>query len=124
MRKFLGGFALLLILMLVGLLGLRSYQSSLQPSLSSLDTPFKGVHLIGGQVYYGKLENAYSNFPVLKHVYVIQNQADPKTQEVRSSLVKVEQGRIILNTAHIVLIEPVKPDTPLGKLIEQNEAAR
>jgi hypothetical protein len=123
MRNLLSGLAVLLALVLAGLLGLRAYQSSLQPALSTLDTPFKAVQLIGGQVLYGKLGSAYTNYPVLRDVYVIRRQADPSNQQITSKLVKLGQERMILNSAHIVLIETVNPDSALGKMIAQNEAA-
>lgn len=107
-------------LILVMFLGLRAYQGSLQSSVSEINTPVQGVHLIGGQVFYGKLDKTYTDFPVLYNVHVIQQKTDPVTQQVSSTLVKVPQDRIVLNRTHILLIEPVNPDTPLGKMIAQD----
>lgn len=123
MRKLIGGLALFFLLSLVGLFGLRIYQGSLQPALATLDTPFKAVQLIGGRVLYGKLERAWTNYPVLHDIYVVQQQQDPKTQQVTSSLARLGQEKMVLNTAHIVLIQTVDADSPVGKLIAQNEAA-
>lgn len=123
MRKLMGGLALFFLLSLVGLFALRVYQDSLQPALATLDTPFKAVQLIGGKVLYGKLDHAWTDYPVLHDIYVVQQQQDPNTQQVTSSLVRLGQEKMALNTAHIVLIQTVDADSPVGKLIAQNEAA-
>ena len=123
MRKLTGGLALFLTLSLVVLLGLRAWQSSLQPALSTLDTPFKAIQLIGGRVLYGKLDRAWTHYPVLHDIYVVQQQQDPRTQQVTSSLARLGQEKMVLNTEHIVLIQTVDPDSPVGKLIAQGEAS-
>lgn len=119
MRKVMATLVLLLGLVIAGLLGLRVYQTSLAPSLGSLNTPYKAVQMIGGQVLYGQFDNTYSQYPVLHDIYVVRRTEDPKTQQVSSSLVGLGKERIVLNAAHIVMIQPVLPDSPVGRILDQ-----
>ena len=65
-----------------------------------------------------------SEFPSLADVYYIQSQMNQETKQVNSVLVKRGKewhspDRMILNAKHIVLIEPVKPDSDLAKRIAE-----
>ena len=90
----------------------------------SLSTPYQAVVLTNGQVYFGKLEKLGAQFPTLAEVYYIQSQQNPETKQISNTLVK--RGRelhgpdhMIINSQHILFIEPVRPDSQLGKLIEE-----
>ena len=90
----------------------------------SLSTPYQAIVLTNGQVYFGKLEKLGAQFPTLHDVYYIQSQQNPETRQISSSLVK--RGRelhgpdhMIINAQHILFIEPVRPDSQLGKLMEE-----
>lgn len=95
-----------------------------QPPID-LTTPYHAVVLTGGQVFIGKLEKAGSRYPVLKDVYYIQSQVNRETQQVTNTLIKRGQewhapDSMILNVAHVLYIEPVKPDSTMAKLIEES----
>jgi hypothetical protein len=92
--------------------------------LPSPTTPYQAVVLTNGQTFFGKLEQGGSSYPVLMDVYYIQNQVNPETKQVTNTLVKRgreahEPDRMILNAAHVLVVEPVKPDSHIGKLIEE-----
>ena len=91
-----------------------------------LDTQYQAVLLDNGQVYFGKLEAADSAFPVLKDVYYIQSKVDPQTKAVNNVLVRRGKewhspDRMVLNSRHVILMEPVGADSQVAKLIADSE---
>jgi hypothetical protein len=88
------------------------------------NTPYQAVLLDNGQVYYGKLQDAESPYPVLTDVYYIQNKVDPQTKAVSNVLVRRGKewhapDRMVLNARHVILIEPVGPNSQVAKLIQE-----
>lgn len=89
-------------------------------------TVYQAVLLDNGQVYYGRIQGAETEFPVLTDVYYVQNQVNPQTKEVTNILVRRGKewhapDRMILNARHIVLIEPVSPESKVAHLIAENQ---
>ena len=87
-----------------------------------LSTPYHGVLLTNGQAYFGKLEGIGSAYPVLTDVFYVQTRVDPETKKSNNVLVKRGRewhapDRMVLNAAHILLIEPVSEGSPLAKII-------
>ncbi len=77
-----------------------------------------------GQVYFGRLEQADSPYPVLRDVYYVQSGVNPGTKEVANVLLKRGKewhspDHMILNAHHIVMIEPVSPDSKVAQLIAE-----
>ena len=92
-----------------------------------LATEYQAVHLDNGQVLFGKLEQAGSDYPVLRNVFMAQNQVNPQTKEVTRTLVKrsVElhaPDHMILNARHILAIEPVVANSRVAQVIKQAES--
>ena len=92
----------------------------------SLTTPYQAVILTNGQTLFGRLQKAGSAYPVLEDVFYIQTQTNPETKQ--SSMILVKRGRewhepdsTTINAAHILFIEPVKPESRLGKLIAEHK---
>lgn len=90
-----------------------------------LTTPYQAVLLDDNQVFYGKLSAPFSPNPVLTEVFYIKSGTDPQTKEVKSVLVKRGKelhgpDRMYLNERHVVLIEPVSPNSQVAKLIDQS----
>ncbi len=86
------------------------------------DTAYQAVLLDTGQVYYGKIQGLGTPFPVLTDVYYVQNQVNAQTKAVTNVLVRRGQewhapDRMVLNARHIVLVEPVSPDSKVAQLI-------
>lgn len=87
-----------------------------------LTTPYQAVILTNGQTLFGRLEKVGSAYPTLVDVFYIQNQVNPETKQVSMSLIKRgkewhEPDYTTISAAHILFIEPVKPESQLGKLI-------
>ncbi len=90
------------------------------------DSQYQAVLLDNGQVYFGKLEAADSPFPVLRDVYYIQSKVDPQTKAVNNVLVRRGKewhspDRMVLNSRHVILIEPVGADSQVAKLIAESD---
>jgi hypothetical protein len=93
---------------------------------TKFETAYQAVLLDNGQVYYGKLERARSEYPVLTDVYYVQNQVNPQTKEVTNILVRRGNewhapDRMYLNARHIVLIEPVGANSKVAQLIAETK---
>lgn len=119
-------FPALVVGLLVVILGLLVYSVLRAPARVTLDTPYQAVLLDTGQVYYGKLEAAGSDYPVLRDVFYIQGAMNQETKQVTNILVRRGKewhapDRMILNARHIVLIEPVGIDSKVAQLIAEQK---
>src|SRR5437588_1187879 len=100
---------LILIIVLLSVLVFRAFRPL--PGLS-FETPYQAVLLSNGQVFFGKLENTASQYPVLTDIYYVQSQVDQEKKQTKNILVKRgkewhARDRMILNATQIVFIEPV-----------------
>ncbi len=91
------------------------------------DTTYQAVLLDNGSVYFGKLQGAGTDYPVLTDVDYVQSQVNQETKEVKNILIRRgnewhSPDRMILNARHIVLMEPVGPDSTVAKLIPRARA--
>jgi hypothetical protein len=98
----------------------RSAQAGSAPRFQ---TPYQAVQLDNGQVYFGKLEGFGTPFPVLRNVFYLQTSMNPKTNEQSSVLMKRGHewhapDQMVLNATHILLVEPVVPDSKVAELID------
>jgi hypothetical protein len=116
-----------LLAALVGLLGLAVFQNIRSASAPVFKTPYQAVVLTGGQVYYGKLENASGMYPVLRDIFYVVTKQDAQTKQVSNVLVR--RGKelhgpeyMVLNRQSILFVEPVKEDSEIGKSIEEQRS--
>jgi hypothetical protein len=94
---------------------------------AQITTPYAAVLLDNNQVYFGKLTNAGSPFPELTDVYYIQSSVNQETKAVSNILVPRGHevhapDRMFLNAHHIILIEPVGPNSKVAQLIADDKA--
>ena len=113
-------------IVIAGLLGTLVYQNGRHHAAPALTTPYHAVLLVNGQVFFGRLENPDSDYPVLREVYYIQNQMNQETKQTTSILIRRGRewhapDRMILNRQHILLVEPVKEDSQVAKVIEEQK---
>ena len=93
-----------------------------------LTTPYHAVALTNGQVYFGRIDALGTDYTVLRDVFYIQSRQNPDTRQVANVLIKRggewhAPDRMIINRQQVVLIEPVKEDSQVAKLIaEQNKS--
>jgi hypothetical protein len=86
------------------------------------DTTYQAVLLSNGNVYFGRLQDYGSKFPVLTDVFYIQSSVSPDTKQTVNVLVKRGQelhapDRMYLNPSQIILVEPVGPNSKVMQLI-------
>ena len=87
-------------------------------------TEYQAIFLDNGQVFFGRLRDDGSSYLTLRDVFYIKRQASPDKKEVQSLLVK--RGSewhapdfMRINSRHVVLIEPVAPDSQVALLIRE-----
>jgi hypothetical protein len=93
----------------------------------SFDTPYQAVLLDTGLVYYGKISGLNTDYPTLRDVYYVQQSTDPQTKQVNNVLVRRGNewhgpSMTVLNSRHIVLVEPVGPNSKVAQLIAAEES--
>ncbi|MBZ5724380.1 MAG: hypothetical protein LAP87_05225 [Acidobacteriia bacterium] len=95
---------------------------SLTPGTVKFKTAYQAVLLTNGNVYYGKLEGLGGAFPILRDVFYVQAATDPNTKQTTSVLIR--RGKewhapdyMAINAAHILMVEPVTPESRVAKLI-------
>ena len=98
-----------------------------QPNGPEITTAYAAVVLDNNQVYFGKLANAGAPYPELTDVYYIQSQVNQETKAVNSILVRRGNevhgpDRMFLNAHHIILIEPVGPNSKVAQLIAEDKS--
>ena len=108
------------------LAGLAACDRNGQNKGPEITTPYAAVLLDSGQLYYGKLSNAGSNFPELTDVYYIQSSVNQETKAVTNVLIRRGNewhgpDRMFLNERHVVLIEPVGTNSKVAQLIEADK---
>ena len=114
---------LVLITTLIATVAFQNYKAETGPEFG---TPYQAVFLNNNQVYFGKLENAKSQYPVLRDVFYIVRQSNPDTKQNANILVQRgkelhEPQYMVLNRQSIVMIEPVKDDSQVAKLIAEQK---
>ncbi len=103
--------------------------SAQKPETINFSSDYQAVFMDNGQVFFGKLERAGSDYPILRSAYAVRNQVNPETKEVRSELLKRSAAELhnpdfmVLNARHIVAIESVGADSRVAQLIRQGESA-
>jgi len=95
----------------------------------TFDTAYQTVLLDTGQVYYAKIEGLGNPFLVLHDVYYVQSSTDPQTKEVKNVLIR--RGKelhgpteTVLNSRHVVLVEPISPSSKVAELISQQQQSQ
>lgn len=96
-------------------------------ALPRFNTTYQAVLLDNGQVFYGRLSGAGTEYPKMTDVYYIVSTQDPKTKQVKHVLVK--RGKELhaptetfFSARHVVMIEPVGPNSEVARLIAQSES--
>jgi hypothetical protein len=89
-------------------------------------TPYQAVLLINGFAYFGAVEDINKDFLVLTDVFYIQTQTSPDGKPVANILVKRGKewhgpDRMFINRTHILMVEPVSPDSKLAQLIKEEK---
>lgn len=121
--------SLLSCVFIIVFFGLLSIQGCRQDSNPKLQTEYQAVMLDNNQVVFGKTEFLGKEYILLKDVFYIRSLVNQETKEVSNALVKkgkewhgAEQSYI--NTRHIIMIEPVSPESQVAKLIKEQQSQK
>jgi hypothetical protein len=111
---------LLLVVVMAGILAVRWPWRSAR---AAIETPYQAVFLTNGQMLFGRLSGLGSPYPVLTEIYYVQTQLGPEKKPVSGLVRRGKEShapdRMIINAQHILLVEPVKPDSAVAKLIAE-----
>lgn len=99
------------------------------PVEPELSTPYHAVALTNGQVFFGRIDALGTDYTVLRDVFYIQSRQNPDTKQVANVLIKRggewhAPDRMIINRQQVLLIEPVKPDSQVAKLIAEQTKSK
>jgi len=89
-------------------------------------TPYQVIFLDNNNTYIGKIKENGKDFIRINTVYYIVTQMNQETKQVSNTLTKRgnelhKPDFMFINKRHIIMIEPVTPDSQIAKLIEQSE---
>jgi hypothetical protein len=97
-----------------------------------IDTEYKAVFLDNGQIFFGKIEEVGPSYVLLKDIFYVQSQVvqqDKDKREVRNILIK--RGNewhgpdlMYITKQHVVVIEPVAPNSRVAQLIKEAKAQK
>jgi hypothetical protein len=87
-------------------------------------TEYQAVFLDNGQVFFGRLQDTGEPFLLLRDVFYVQRAVSGDKKETHNVLLK--RGNewhgpdfMRVNSRHVVLIEPVAPDSRVAQLIRE-----
>lgn len=100
-----------------------------QVSTPKLETEYQTVVLANGQVFFGKAEFQGTEYVLLKDVFYIRSQVNQETKQVSNTLIKKGQElhgaeQMYINTRHIIMIEPVSPESRVATLIKEQKSQK
>jgi hypothetical protein len=89
---------------------------------------YQAVFLDNGQVFFGKVSDPGSPYLTLREVYYVQTLVEKDQKKTANVLVKRgsewhNPDFMRINTRHVVVIEPVGPDSRVAQLIKEAKAA-
>lgn len=116
---FLLGLAVVVLLAIVVQQNHRRFHKPL------LTTPYQCVTLVNGSVFYGRIDHLGTDYPVLRDAFRVLVEPDPQTRQPRYVLVKRKTeangaDHMIFPAAAIVFVEPVRPDSAVGRVISES----
>jgi hypothetical protein len=106
-----------------------AWQATRRNHVPETGSAYQSVALMNGQLFFGRLEGADGGYLALRDVFYVQTRQNPDTKAVLNVLVKrgAEQhqpDRMLINRSQVMLVEPVKADSPIAKLIAEQQAAK
>ena len=108
---------------LVGAGSLYAWYSRQGLLQSDLEASHHAILLNNNQAYFGRLQQR-ADYLILNDVFYVQSRVDDETKKSTHALVKRGSEmhgptKMILNRNNIQFIEPVSPDSQVGKLIAE-----
>jgi hypothetical protein len=113
-----------MVLAVVGSVAALGYWLAPSRALAAKTKGYQAVLLDNNQVYFGKLADLGSDYPVLTEAFYIQTTINQETKQQSNILLKRGKewhapDRMVLNARHIIMIEPVTDGSAVAKLIAE-----
>jgi hypothetical protein len=105
-------------------LGALAFWFSPERVMAAKTRGYQAVLLDNNQVYFGKMADLNTDYPVLTDVFYIQTSVNQETKQQNNILLKRGKewhapDKMVLNARHIIMIEPVTDGSTVAKLIAQ-----
>jgi hypothetical protein len=118
----------LLICVVIIVFGLLFIQGCGQDK-PKLQTEYQAVLLTNGQAFFGKAEFQGKEYLLLKDVFYIRSMVNQETKAVNNTLIKKGKewhgaNQMIINTRHIIMLEPVSPESQVAKIIKETNSQK
>lgn len=93
----------------------------------SFTSEYQAVFMDNGQVFFGKISAPSSSFLTLRDVFYVQTLVERDKKETANILVKRgsewhNPDFMRVNLRHVVVIEPVGPDSRVAQLIKETKS--
>lgn len=129
MSNFVGRTATLAAVVIAVASSVLAWQSLRRHPVPDTGTAYQSVALMNGQLYFGRVEAADGGYLALRDVFYVQTRQNPDTRAVANVLVRRgaephQPDRMLINGSQVMLIEPVKSDSPIARLIAEQQAAK
>jgi len=113
------------LLVIAAALCVLAWRDSRRDALPDSGTDYQAVALVNGQVFFGQLERD-GDYVVLRKVFYVQTRQNPETRAVANVLVRRggeahQPDRMIINRRQVLLVEPVKADSQIARLIAEQK---
>jgi hypothetical protein len=111
-------------LAIVVLLAATVYQNQRRHHRPLLTTAYQAVTLDNGSVFYGRIDHLGTDHPVLRDAFTVRTEPDARTRQPRYTVVRRKDelhgaDHMIFPATSIAFVEPIAPDSVVGKLIAQ-----
>ena len=115
--------------LILALLAASIYQSHRRFHTPQITSAYQAVALQNGKVYYGRIAHLGTDYPVLRDPLSIREEVDPSTRERRYVLTRRKDeangaDHMIFPATSIAFVEPVRPDSIIGKVIAEAQGTR
>lgn len=109
------------------LLFIQGCKQDSNPKFPKFETEYQAIFLGNGQVVFGKADFLGQEYVLLKDVFYIRSQINQDTKQATNTLIKKGKEwhgaeQMCINTRHVIMIEPVSPESQVAKLIKEQNA--
>lgn len=106
--------------------GTLAWRSVRHDQLPPTGTAYQSVALINGQLYFGRITAVEGDYLQLRDVFYVQTRQNPETHATANVLTKRGSEPhgpdvMLINRAQVLLIESVKGDSQIAKLIAEQQ---
>jgi hypothetical protein len=129
MSNFVARTAALAVVVIAVASSVLAWQALRRNHVPDTGSAYQSVALMNGQLFFGRMEDAAGDYLALRDVFYVQTRQNPDTKAVANVLVKRgaephQPDRMLINRSQVMLVEPVQRDSPIARLIAEQQAAK